>query len=119
MAKQRSITLVVGVPNIADRWRKIIRETIEKEYDDYKVSVYHTDSHKITFSAMYEASREDVDFDKLESLILGVIMKEVVSLSRLSKKKLRKMNCAMERTYQGSELKRHELVFQIVFGRDA
>lgn len=46
-------------------------------------------------------------------------IKRVVKLSKKSKKKLRKMNCAMERTYQGKELKKHELIFQIVYAMDA
>ena len=46
-------------------------------------------------------------------------VKEIMKLSKLSKKELRKLNCAEERTYQGKELKRSELIFQIVFKMDA
>lgn len=46
-------------------------------------------------------------------------VKEIMKLSKLSKKELIKLNNTEERTYQGKELKRSELIFQIVFKMDA
>ena len=46
-------------------------------------------------------------------------LKKIAKLSKKSIKDLQKMNRALERTYTGKELTKYELIFQIVFRRDA
>jgi hypothetical protein len=46
-------------------------------------------------------------------------VKRIAKLSRYPIKKLRKMNRELDRTYNGEELNRWELIFQIVFYVDA
>jgi hypothetical protein len=46
-------------------------------------------------------------------------LKEIVRLSKKSISELRKMNEKLERAYTGKELKKYELIFQIVFLADA
>ena len=46
-------------------------------------------------------------------------IKEIVDLSNKSIKDLRNLNCAMERTYQGKELNKYELIYQIINTMDS
>ncbi len=46
-------------------------------------------------------------------------LKEIARLSKKSISELRKMNIALHWAYVGKELKKYELIYQIVFYRDA
>lgn len=46
-------------------------------------------------------------------------IKEICKLGRYSLRRLRKMNIDLERTYNGRELTKEQLIYQIVFYRDA
>ena len=46
-------------------------------------------------------------------------IEEIIRLSKKSKRKLRKMNKNLERTYQGNHLTKNDLIYQIVFLMDA
>lgn len=47
------------------------------------------------------------------------IIKKICKLSKMTKKQLRKENEKAERTYQGKELTKHQLIYQIVYLMDA
>lgn len=46
-------------------------------------------------------------------------VQEIIKLSKLSKKKLRKLNANQDRLYTGTDLSKDQLIFQIVFFMDA
>jgi AmiR/NasT family two-component response regulator len=46
-------------------------------------------------------------------------IKKIMMLSKLSRKLLRKLNSAQDRLYNGKELNRAQLIFQLTFLMDA